>query len=501
MTEPTTPLSTPIRSASAALPWWVRGLDAISFGAIALFISIAVFGGFRLRYGDLRLTAQDAWRPLAVLVLAAGLRHWRWPRPSWPARLAAAARAAWFAPATRVVLPPLVASRLMVLAVGFLGVVLVGFPDKSPPFRVSRNELVNLPVRWDAGWYLGITLNGYDFDPNARATAQQNVAFFPAYPMIVRAATAWLGGRILRPDEPLAGNRIEWQYAMHRTALAAGLLVSITAFGWGLVYLFALARELLDDDAAAGAVAFACAWPCALFYSAFYTEGLFFVSVVGTWYHLRRRELWQAAIWGLICGLSRPNGFLLSVPLAFLAVADWRALLRGDPGARKTAAWAVVAAAAPGVGMLLFSAYLGATAGRPFAWLEAHQAWGRVATDVAGLFTERADIIAKQGFYVYTTDQPIELINATFAISALLLAIPITIRFGPAYGIFLVLMVVPPILRGGFLSLGRLTSTLFPLFLYLGWLVRGSPRAALVTAFAGLQAFLALLFFTWRPFF
>ena len=40
-----------------------------------------------------------------------------------------------------------------------------------------------------------------------------------------------------------------------------------------------------------------------------------------------------------------------------------------------------------------------------------------------------------------------------------------------------------------------------PLFLYLGWQVRAAPRAALITAFAGLQALLAVLFFTWRPFF
>ena len=319
--------------------------------------------------------------------------------------------------------------------------------------------------------------------------------------MVVRAVTAWLGGRIIRPDEPVSGNRVEWQYAIHRTALMAGILVSIMSFGWGLVYLFRLARELLDDDAAGGAVALACAWPCAIFYSAFYTEGLFFLSVVGAWYHLRRRELLRAVAWGLVCGLSRPNGFLLSVPLALLAVSDWRAVWRNDAGVRKTAALGILAAAAPGVGMLIFSAYLYALSGHPFAWLEAHQAWGRVATDVAGLFSERAELIAKQGFYTYTTGQPIELMNAAFAISALVLAVPITLRFGPAYGVFLLVMVVPPLLRGGFLSLGRLTSTLFPLFLYLGWQVRGVPRAALITAFAGFQALLALLFFTWRPFF
>lgn len=489
-------------SEPARLPWWARALDAIALIAVLLLVSIVVFGGFRLRFGDLRITAQEAWRPLVVLVLAAGTRHWLVRTPPWPVRVRDAVARWWAAPATRVVLPPLIASRLMVLVVGFLGVVLIGYPDNAPPFRVSRNEMVNLPVRWDAGWYLGIALNGYAYDPNARAQTQQNIAFFPAYPMTVRVVTAWLGGRLVRPDEPVSGNRVEWQYAMHRTALAAGLLVTIVSFGWGLVYLFRLARDVLgDDDAAAGAVALACAWPCALFYSAFYTEGLFFLAVVGAWYHLRAREWGAAVAWGLVAGLARPNGFLLGVPLGLLAVADWRALWRNDPGARRAGLAGVLAAAAPVAGMLIYSGYLYLETGRPFAWFQAHQAWGRVATDVAGLFSERAEFIAGQGFYTYTTNQPVELVNATFVIAALLLAIPITWRLGPAYGVFLLLMIVPPLLRGGFLSLGRLTSTLFPLFLYLGWVLRGSPRVAAVAAFAGLQALLAVLFFTWRPFF
>lgn len=483
-------------------PWFVRVLDLASGVALALLVSIVVFGGFRLRFGDLRLTAQEAWRPLIVLIASVGLRHWLRPQPSWPARIQAAMLTAWRGPATRVVLPALVASRVMVLAVGFLAVVLVGYADNEPPFRVSRNEMINLPVRWDAGWYLGIALNGYDYDPNARSTAQQNVAFFPAYPMVVRVATAWLGGRIMRPDEPPSGNRVEWQYAIHRRALAAGILITIGAFGWALVYLFRLARSLLgDDDAAAGAVVMACAWPCAIFYSAFYTEGLFFLGVVGAWYHLRERGWLAAAGWGLVAGLARPNGCLLSIPLALLALSDWRAIWRGEPEARRVAMAGLAAAAAPGIGMLIYSAYLYSLTGHPLAWMEAHQAWGRVATDVAGLFTERAELIAAQGFYSYSTNQPIELLNATFVFAAAAMAVPITRRFGIAYSVFLLVMIAPPILRGGFLSLGRLTSTLFPLFLYLGWRLRGTPRAAVILAFAGFQALLAVLFFTWRPFF
>ena len=508
MTVETLPAETleprpPTGPAAASLAWWVRALDAVSGLAVLALISIVVFGGFRLRYGDLRITAQDVWRPLAVLVLAAGIRHWLVPRPSWPTGVRTRLLAAWAAPVTRVVLPALLASRLMVLAVGYLGVALIGYPDKlDPPNRVSHYEWANLPIRWDAGWYLGIALNGYDYDPNARATAQQNVAFFPAYPMAMRAVTAFLGGRIVRPDEPISGDRIEWQYALHRRALAAGLLVSITAFGWGLVYLYRLVRGLGGDDtAAASAVILACAWPCALFYSAVYTEGLFFLGVVAAWYHLRERQWAAAFVWGVVTGLTRPNGFLLSVPLALLAVADWRAVWRGDPAARRTALLGVAASAGPGVGVLIFCAYLDMLSGHPLAWMEAHRAWGRVATDVAGLFTERADVIANQGFYTYSISQPIELINATFVIASLILAVPITRRFGIAYGAFLVLMIAPPLFRGGFLSLGRLTSTLFPLFLYLGWQLRGMPLAIAAMAFAGFQALLAVVFFTWRPFF
>lgn len=362
--------------ASRPLVWWARALDVVSGVAVLLLISIVVFGGFRLRYGDLRITAQDVWRPLVVLVLATGMRHWLVPGPSWPARLRNGLLAAWAAPVTRVVLPALIVSRLMVLAVGYLGVVLFGYPEKSPPFRLSHNEMVNLPAKWDAGWYLGIALNGYEFDPSARATRQQNVAFFPAYPMTVRAVTAWLGGRIARPDDPISGNRVEWQYSLHRRAMAAGLIVSVGAFGWGLVYLYRLVRALGGDDtAAASAVVLACAWPCALFYSAFYTEGLFFLGVVGAWYHLRQRQWAAAFAWGLVTGLARPNGFLLSVPLALLAVADWRAIWRGDAAARRAGLLGVAASAGPGVGVLSFSAYLDNLTGHPLAWMDAHQAW------------------------------------------------------------------------------------------------------------------------------
>ena len=434
-------------------------------------------------------------------------RHWRWPRPSLASRVVALLRRTWAAPATRVVLPALLASRIMVLAVGFLGVVLIGYPDKSPPFRVSRNEAVNLPVRWDAGWYLGIALNGYDYDPNARATAQQNVAFFPAYPMVVRAVTAWLGGphhparradlrqprRVAVRDPSHARSRPACSSRSRRSAGGSSI-----SSGWRAISL--------DDDAAAGAVSLACAWPCAIFYSAFYTEGLFFlvgrrrlVSPARERELARRRDLGarRRAVAAERLPAERAAG-------GAGAVATGARIWRSDAGTRSAAA--------------LARARGGCRAGRRHADLQrlpqrADRAPARVDGSAPGVGPRRhrrrrpllraRRLIAKQGFYTYSTSQPIELLERDVRHrrrSCWRCRSPAASV--SAYAVFLLVMVAPPLLRGGFLSLGRLTSTLFPLFLYLGWRLRGTPRAAVDHRLRRLPgASWRSLFFTWRPFF
>ena len=91
--------------------------------------------------------------------------------------------------------------------------------------------------------------------------------------------------------------------------------------------------------------------------------------------------------------------------------------------------------------------------------------------------------------------------NGAATVVALLLTWPVARRIGLAYAVLLLLMLLPPLAAGGFMSMGRVTSTLFPLFLYLGWSLRGSSRSSVVTACAVLQGFLAALYWTWRPLF
>jgi hypothetical protein len=49
--------------------------------------------------------------------------------------------------------------------------------------------------------------------------------------------------------------------------------------------------------------------------------------------------------------------------------------------------------------------------------------------------------------------------------------------------------------------MGRVTSILFPVFLWLGAAIPERHRHAWIGMFALLQGFVAVMFFTWRPLF
>jgi hypothetical protein len=87
------------------------------------------------------------------------------------------------------------------------------------------------------------------------------------------------------------------------------------------------------------------------------------------------------------------------------------------------------------------------------------------------------------------------------ALFVLVSVVPCVRRFGLAYGVFTLVNIVPPLVIGGMMSIGRMTSVLFPAFLWLGAVVPARLTPALIAVFCMLQGLVAILFFTWRPVF
>ncbi|MBP7779622.1 MAG: glycosyltransferase family 39 protein [Acidobacteria bacterium] len=458
----------------------VAVLDGIVAVLTLVTLSTLLTGGFRAELLGMRVSTTSWWRlaGLAVLVLAA--RHaWR-PSPSIVAR-AWDGLVAWRRdPVTRATWPIVITTRAGVLLLGLLAVYAIGYPGGRAPIRVAEGEVANLPARFDAGWYLGIATTGYDYTPN-RLNRQQNVVFFPAFPALM----GWVSLLLAR--------QVVW----------SGAIVSILAFAWAMRYLFRLARELMDDERAVTAVALMAVYPFALFFSAPYTEGLFLLALVGAWWHMRRDERWAGFGWGFLAGLTRPNGCLLSVPLALMVVAPlWKhGRLQSPPGGWLSLSDRFLVAAAPGLGMLVYSAYVFDLTGDPFTWIRLQAAWGRENIGAASFLAGEWRSLGEQGLYGYATADVPNFLNASAGLLVGASLVPVLRRFGLPAAALLVVNLLPSIASGGWLSVGRATTVLFPVFLWLADAIPARHRGMWIGAFAALQAFAATLFFTWRQMF
>lgn len=468
-------------SRSPDLPLAARVLDVVATVGVLLALTVYVTGGFRewTPFGRVSITS---WlRPLLVGLAAIAARHWWYPRPTIVSRVNAWRRRVAAVPGVRVALPIAIGSRLGVLLAGFFAVVLMGYRTDVPvPWRVYENEWLNLPARWDTGWYLAIATEGYRWEASS-AAEQQNIAFFPVFPLLMRYLSL------------LVGREMMW----------TGVLISVTAFSAALVYQYRLGRDRLGEDAAAGGVALLACYPFALFFSAAYTEGLFLLMIVAAFYHFERNELWRAALWGLGAGLTRPNGSVLSVALFIMAL---RPLWPLPKGGLRAGDWARIAdrvavAAMPGIGMLLYSTYIFFLTGHPLQWAAQNAAWGRVYRGLDELVSERAAWIGDQGLYTYAATQTLDALQLAAVLLVAASVVPVWRRLGGPYAVLLIVNLVPPLLMGGLLSIGRVTSVLFPTFLWLGAAVPAAHRPAWLAVFAMLQAICAALFFTWRPLF
>jgi hypothetical protein len=455
-----------------SLPGWARTLDVMSLLLIALAVIVAFSGGFRAHVGSMRLAVTSPLPLLAWAAIAAIGRHLAAPQQplyrEFPHRLATWARR----PEIRGAALATIGTRPAMLIVGYLAVFMFGFANGRAPLRHFTNELLNLPVRWDAGWYLQIVTDGYRYSPGD-ATVQQNIVFFPAYPMLTRVVGRLLGGDMIG-------------------YVAAGTIISLVAFFGALVYLYALARDRYGEDTAGAAIWLLAAYPFAIFFGALYTESLFLLATAGAFYHFTTQQYGRAALWGLLAGLARLNGSLLVLPLGVLA------LTASTPQTRMKAR---AAAAAPALGLVIYAAFIWRLTGDPLAFFSSQMAWGRQYQGLGTLVAKQYSILANAGLSGYVGTPGYDVLNALGALFAVATVWPVTRRLGLAYGLFMIVNILPALANGGLLSAGRFSSVLFPAFIWLATAIPAAHRTGWIATFAALQAFSAALFYTWRPLF
>jgi 4-amino-4-deoxy-L-arabinose transferase-like glycosyltransferase len=331
----------------------------------------------------------------------------------------------------------------------------------EPPHDVGWG--VDIWARWDGGWFTHIAREGYT-DPKT------TTAFFPAYPLLVRA-TGWL----------LGGHDV-----------LAGVIVSLLAAAVAFVLLYELASELVGDDAAQRTLLYLAVFPAALFLGAVYSESLYLLFSVAAFLAATRGRFAPAGVAAGLAILTRPTGVMLLPALALLA---WRARARGRAYARLAIALPIAS---------VWPLWLWATFGHPLEFLGAERnEWHRHLSDagpfggawkgiVAG-WNGVLQFVAGGNRFPGTDDAlqaaGINLESLAAASFVIVLGVVAWRRLGAAYGLFVLASIALPLssptANFPLLSMPRFVLGVFPVFIALAGLASG-PRAnaAVIAVFA-----------------
>ena len=313
--------------------------------------------------------------------------------------------------------------------------------------------------RWDAQHYLNIATNGYQ---------GTEVAFFPLYPFLIHV----LGG--------LIGNH-----------LTAGLIISNLSFFIALAFLYALVRlEYGDDTVAYHAIFYMAIFPTAIFFSAVYTESLFLALTVGSVYYARHGNYVTAGIFGALASLTRVEGMLTAIPLAYEAWRGWRER-RGTTLTRGAIGVLLVP-----TGLLAYMAYLYALVGDPLYFLKVQDNWHRhLAPPWVSIVNTISEIAKHPLASSGSVNHMIEL-AFTFAFLALMVVAFRTLR--PSYSWYFAASLLVPMSTASLMSMPRFVLVIFPAFMLMAlWGRNPLINSAIVALSLPLLGLFAVLFADW----
>lgn len=186
------------------------------------------------------------------------------------------------------------ASRAVLLFIAWLTATV------AEPTQHIDAALGSLLCRWDCFWYLDVATDGYSMAEFEKVPGETDFAFYPLFPLLMRAVAPLYSGN----------------------ALHAGIVVANACFVVALGYVYLYARELaLDRRAALLAVWLICVFPQSIAFSAPFTESTFLMLLAAAMYHFRHSQYFLAGVAAALLSATRANGIFFVV---FAVAWLWR---------------------------------------------------------------------------------------------------------------------------------------------------------------------------------
>ncbi len=289
-----------------------------------------------------------------------------------------------------------------------------------------ENPLLYSRANFDGNHYLTIARRGYGY-------AQQ--AFFPLYPNLIR------------------------YFSKYMLPVTSGVAISIVSFFIAIIFLVKLVKlDDSDPNIAKWTIISLLTFPTSFFLGSVYTEGLFLMLVVLSFYCARTGRWWLAGIFGAFASYTRFVGIFLLPALLF----EWFETSKNKKN--------LIPILLIPIGLLIYMQFLDKTTGDPFAFIHVQKLFGQGRSEKFILLYQ---VFWRYIKMVFTVDlnnpiYPTVVLEFVTGIAFLWASIAVAIKQRRSYAVFAVLSYLIPTLTGNLVSLPRYILTAFPFFIGYG---------------------------------
>lgn len=303
----------------------------------------------------------------------------------------------------------------------------------------NHSSFFEAMCKWDCRWYLTIIKDGYDtsFREYPRVWyGLANYAFFPLYPYLVKILSTIL----------------------HINPVKCGIILNQFFILIALIFFYKYLKLIkLEEFSCRFGVFLLSFSPFSIYFSSLYTEALFVLLSILTFYFLRSKKLFISAILAGFLSATRPVGVMMSLVIFY------------DRIIRKRYFHAIIYSLIAASGLLLFMLYLHFHAGDYLAFAHIQKAWNRHGFDTNNL-TKQLIKLAKDTH------------NTAIFLISLSMSIYLMYKRYIQEGLFNLFCILPGVLTGQMMSEGRFCGTLFTFYLSLILLQNRSRTLGIVIA-------------------
>lgn len=323
--------------------------------------------------------------------------------------------------------------RLILFAVAFISPFIIPtFGDRFP----YHEKLINSKLPhfiWSFGNFDGVHYLGI---ADERYTNDFTQAFFPLYPILTRFSSELIFGNV-----------------RFTNLIISAILISNVAFLFAIFIFYKLVKGKYNEKTALWSCLFLLFFPTSYYFGAIYTEGFFFLMIIGSFYLLSKNKVILSSIVGSFASATRLAGLFLAPAQAI---------------GRKSINRLIPILIIP-VGFLLYVYYLKLKFNNPLYFLSSQTVFGQERSTnqivlLPQVIWRYCKILATTNGLTFA-NAAFELLSTIFALFILFVAYKK--KFKGEWLVFSFLAVLVPTLTGTLASMPRYILVAFPIYIVL----------------------------------